>query len=366
MRLSRFACPAWFVAALTLASPNALAGALAFNTKTLNFGFVALTESKSKSAVLTNATSQAISLGSIVLSGTNAADFSYTTSCGKKLAAGASCDFSVTFTTPDSLSPRTAQLLVNTQDPAYPSLSLALKSNTYPALNDSGISLCGDAGQSGLACPVSGFPTQDAEVGRDKSKKNNADGHAGFSYTKLDAGGQPLPADATQWNCIRDNVTGLIWEVKPKGDGIPGNQGLHDADDGYSWYSSDNASNGGFAGYADQGNFCSGYDSTKASSFCNTEAYVQRVNGKGWCGAKNWRLPARAELLSLVDRSVAYPGPTIDKKYFPDTLRAWYWTSTPSASNTDYAWYTSFYNGYAHHYASRQNHFAVRLVRSGQ
>ena len=34
------------------------------------------------------------------------------------------------------------------------------------------------------------------------------------SYTKLDANGNDLPNDATEWIMVRDNVTGLIWEVK--------------------------------------------------------------------------------------------------------------------------------------------------------
>ncbi len=33
-------------------------------------------------------------------------------------------------------------------------------------------------------------------------------------YTKLDAAGNDLPTGATEWTCVRDNDTGLIWEVK--------------------------------------------------------------------------------------------------------------------------------------------------------
>ena len=49
---------------------------------------------------------------------------------------------------------------------------------------------------------------------------------------------------------MRDNVTGLMWEVKTD-DG-----GLRDKDWTYSWYNPDATTNGGSAGYADYGDNC--------------------------------------------------------------------------------------------------------------
>ena len=49
------------------------------------------------------------------------------------------------------------------------------------------------------------------------------------SYTKLDAQGNDLPESATVWAMVRDNVTGLIWEIKTD-DGY-----IHDKDDTY-WF----------------------------------------------------------------------------------------------------------------------------------
>ncbi|MBF0201707.1 MAG: hypothetical protein HQK66_10430 [Desulfamplus sp.] len=46
------------------------------------------------------------------------------------------------------------------------------------------------------------------------------------SYTKLDDQGNDLPITATSWTMVRDNVTGLIWEVKTR-DGS-----IHDRDNG--------------------------------------------------------------------------------------------------------------------------------------
>ncbi|MDM8518258.1 hypothetical protein QUF76_18840 [Desulfobacterales bacterium HSG16] len=48
------------------------------------------------------------------------------------------------------------------------------------------------------------------------------------SYTKLDANGNDLSDTASDWVMVRDNVTGLIWEVKTH-DGS-----VHDKDKTYT------------------------------------------------------------------------------------------------------------------------------------
>ena len=62
------------------------------------------------------------------------------------------------------------------------------------------------------------------------------------SYTKLDAVGNDLSDTATSWTMVRDNVTGLIWEVKTD-DGS-----VHDKDNKYTWYDRNPFTNGGDAG----------------------------------------------------------------------------------------------------------------------
>lgn len=353
--------------AVVLAVPTVgVAANLTFNTASLSFGSVVLTEAKSLKATFKNNSALSVNVTGVTIGGTNPAEFSQTNNCPKPLAAGASCVFTVTFK-PAALTLRTATLNLTTDDPAALSVILPLKGNPYPGvLNDTGITTCSNVNQNGLPCPVTGFPRQDAEYGRDKTKNNNADGHAGFSFTKLDANGKALPASATSWNCVRDNVTGLVWEKKPKGDGKVGNQGLHDADDTYTWYSTDSTNNGGFVGYPDsQGNTCQGYNSTKPTTFCNTEAYRKRVNAAGWCGFKDWRVPSVVELRGLVDQSVAYPGPTIATGYFPDEQGSWHWSSSPYANLADLAWIVGFdYGNSGSDY--RSYYSAVRLVRGGQ
>ena len=64
------------------------------------------------------------------------------------------------------------------------------------------------------------------------------------SYTKLDATGEDLPDDAESWTMVRDNVTGLIWEVKVNDPNHLRHQGHS-----YTWYNTDPATNGGYAGF---------------------------------------------------------------------------------------------------------------------
>ncbi|MBE8127142.1 hypothetical protein IC627_21570 [Photobacterium damselae subsp. piscicida] len=39
-------------------------------------------------------------------------------------------------------------------------------------------------------------------------------GIKGFNFVKLDKNGQELADNATDWRCVEDKNTGLIWEVK--------------------------------------------------------------------------------------------------------------------------------------------------------
>ena len=91
--------------------------------------------------------------------------------------------------------------------------------DTSHSINDTGISTWGNANNSALSASPTGFPSQDADVGRDaRARAGNlvkvGGGSAGFDFTKLDARGNPLVGSALSWSCVRDNVTGLVWEIK--------------------------------------------------------------------------------------------------------------------------------------------------------
>jgi len=231
-------------------------------------------------------------------------------------------------------------------------------------LNDTGITWCGTTSQGRLECPVSTHPNQDGDNGRDALARAGrlekiGVGDAGFDFTKLDSSGEPLPSTAPAWTCVRDNHTGLIWEVKS----VDG--GLHDWRHTYSWYNPDPATNGGRAGTPDGGN-CAG-------SACDTHAFAVAVNERNFCGASNWRLPNVKELMSIVHNGRL--NPAIDTSLFPNTrisldpntTASGYWSSTPyhSPGNTSNARYVNFYNGDISMSSKLLRQYPVRLVRSG-
>ena len=188
--------------------------------------------------------------------------------------------------------------------------------NNPKKLNDTGIVFCGNSSSNSLPCPVIDYPGQDAQYGRDATHNNDNDGHAGFSFTKLDENGNALPSSALKWTCVKDNVTGLIWEVKTD-DG-----GLQDKDNTYTWYSTDTLINGGSVG-VENGGTCSG-------SLCDTQSYTQEINAFGLCGENSWRMPTFLELATLVNYNRM--NPSIDINYFPKTINSnssVYWSSSP-------------------------------------
>jgi hypothetical protein len=75
-----------------------------------------------------------------------------------------------------------------------------------------------------------------------------------------------------------------------------------------------------------------------------------------------WRLPTGKELITLVDVSVVYPGPTLDSKTFPGTPADYFWSSTPFEGIPDNAWAISFnYGGPDGYYVSAPHY--VRCVQ---
>jgi hypothetical protein len=237
----------------------------------------------------------------------------------------------------------------------------------WQPLNDTGITWSGNytSGNNDLLGCVADpagddnvFVAQDCSHGRDVSS-DDSDGQAGFSFTKLGSDGEPLDdQNAGPGECVKDNVTGLIWEVKTDDDG------LHDKDDTYTWYNTNSATNGGPAGTENPtGQTCSGWTNGDSTTYCNTQAYVNRVNTASLCGATDWRMPTVKELESLVDFGTS--SPAIDISYFPNTVSSFVWSGSPVASNSLNAWQL-FFNYGGSNPRGRSNSYAVRLVRGGQ
>ena len=210
-------------------------------------------------------------------------------------------------------------------------LLLVLPCMALAQLPDTGQTKCYDDTEE-ITCPNPGeaFYGQDAQYAPCNP----------HSYTTLGGG-----------IMVQDNVTGLIWEVKQNKDSTQDYENPHDADNIYTWYDSNPATNGGHAGTPGDGT--------------DTEDFINELNTAQFGGYDDWRLPTVKELSTIVDSSIPYPGPTINTAYFPNTVSSYYWSSTTYAGSPDYAWGVYFYSGYVYRYGKSYRRY-VRAVRSGQ
>jgi hypothetical protein len=154
-------------------------------------------------------------------------------------------------------------------------------------------------------------------------------------YIKMDNAGKSLPDVSTSWAMVRDNGTGLTWEVKQNKDGIKKYDDPNDADNTYLWFESD-------------------------------QKFIKALNAANWCGFSDWRLPSSKELNTLVDSNGTRP--TINTAYFPNTQSSFYWSSTTDKRNDGIM--VDFGNGPGFDYSldnfsPRFNSYYVRAVRGG-
>jgi chitinase len=245
--------------------------------------------------------------------------------------------FSTKEITTDSI--LTFELTVTDTDEVSASDVVVVSIRNFTArLNDTGLTWGGEAlDGNNTDCTGSTIDSQDCSHGRDALNNDDSDGHGGFSFTKLDANGAALAAAAVSWSCVRDNVTGLVWEVKTD------NGGIHDKDKSYSW--------GGV-----------GADQYATIFYDDWDVLVNDSNTATLCGFDDWRVPQIDELVSIVNLNQT--SPAIDTDYFPNTPSRSYWSSSASARDTRYARSVSFSNGYTgngNHRSLKTLH--VRLLR---
>jgi hypothetical protein len=345
---------------------------------------------------------------SFVISSSETVFLSYAGSCSSAVTVVSSGATTITFS---PLSNGTySDCILQGSDLAGNSMQLAVNTFTISGvvfiprqINDTGVVTCGDyaygysenhnfdlncadvgstqttAGTDGDGDPVPAG--QDAVFGRDSDPATNSDedGWKGFSYTKLKSDGTALSvqngtwsdagseATGTKWSCVKDNVTGLVWEVKTN-DG-----GLRDKDWQYTWFNSTGVNDGGDWGIGDTGlasttgyetysGVYTGSDNCYNTSRCDAEKYTADVNASNLCGASEWRLPSVGELKTL--RYLRAYGLAIDASFIPNTVASAYWTASPTASPIlrDGAWIVNFVGGYDDWW-SKDFSFHIRLVR---
>ena len=210
------------------------------------------------------------------------------------------------------------------------------------------------------------YPDQDGRYGRDAAAQAGVlvkigGGHAGFDYTKVCNSGEKEGSGAcpinpslgngdNNWGCTYDNITERLWEVKTSNVGLRLNGWT------YSWYNTDNDSNGGDMGAENKGSCVNSIDKHN----CDTEKYTAQVNAVGLCGFNDWRLPQPQELEGIINLNTK--DPAIDIGYFPNTKSGFYLSSV--AYSILSASCIHFYNGKITT-CSKGNSHLVRLVRGG-
>ncbi len=150
-------------------------------------------------------------------------------------------------------------------------------------------------------------------------------------YSKMDSSGKQLPNSAKSWMMVRDNETGLIWEVKQKNDGVKNYDNPSDADNTYTWDES-------------------------------SQKFINALNAAHFGGFSDWRLPSLVELKTIVDSKRTRP--SINTGYFPNTQSSFYWSSTTHDSRSYDAWGAFFDLGY-YVYNFKSLYFHARAVRGG-
>jgi chitinase len=246
------------------------------------------------------------------------------------------------------------------------SLTVTIKPLPIQPLNDTGVILQATSSQV-LSGYQANYPGQDGQRGQDIIHANGLSekagrGAQGFDFTRLDEIGDEADDDTAAWSCVRDNITGLIWESKTD----TFTSTLHSNSHSYSWYQSDGEE--GFDGDAD------GINTSCSINNCNTKDYIAQVNSQGLCNFRDWRLPTHNELLSILHLGQS-AAPMIDTDYFPHTIDAstapvWYWTQDASADGfsnqrAQNAWAIDFASG-NDNFLNKSTAGRVRLVRAGR
>ena len=158
---------------------------------------------------------------------------------------------------------------------------------------------------------------QDCDYGLDAKPNSETDGKAGFSFTRLDKNGNNYSDsgdyDQHPWPCVKDNNTGLVWEVDLFTDQL-------------------------------------------------MRAINYEARNRNRCGYTDWRVPHITEVVGLLNYS-SYGKNPIDVDYFPVTTTGTLWTSTQFPGQEDKYIYYFPYGTIQSSGKEASSRKAVRLVR---
>ena len=238
---------------------------------------------------------------------------------------------------------------VGSYDKTYGEYVRAVRSGQYGSFADLELWPVPDTGQStcynnnadeSISCPQPGEPF----YGQDACYSINSP-----AYTKLADNCVPLAYNAATWSMVRDAVTGLIWEEKHAWDNATNYADPNDADNMYTWYDNNSATNGGNAGTPGAGN--------------DTMDFIRALNTANYGGFSDWRMPTDKELQTILD--YGRYNPSIQMTFFFNTVPSYYWSSATYESIPSYAWRVYFLNGSVLNSKKSSGNY-VRAVRSGQ
>lgn len=140
-------------------------------------------------------------------------------------------------------------------------------------------------------------------------------------FRKLDSNHRTLAKTASNWSCVSDVITGLMWENK--------------TNNGKRWWNAryTNTTNTNNPPTA-RGSCVYSREAGKMvkDPSCHTEGYVEYINslqnGAGLCAYNDWRMPSVTEMKTILLSTKPAPF-FINSTFFPHSQMKNIWTGTP-------------------------------------